>query len=117
MSDYMISVFGICLVGGVCLMLAYGQGKGESAVVGIIILWIILAPVGESLIHFDLDVWLNSIPTSDYDEESQIGEVIEDAFAEGITRAVAEKFSLDEEKQIRLHRLSFCDNKSQRQAL
>lgn len=104
MSEYAISVFAICLVGGICLMLSHGQGKAESLAVGIIILWVILSPLGESLSYFDPDGWLDGIEIPDYESESELGAVIEDAFAKGIGRAVAERFSLDTENiRVRLY--------------
>ncbi len=110
MSGYAIGVFAICLVGGVCLMLSHGSGKAESLAIGIIVLWVILSPLGESLSHFDPEGWLDSIKTEDYEGGSQIGAVIEDAFAEGLARAVAEKFSLDE-GDIRIRLYGFDQNK------
>lgn len=104
MSGYAISVFVICLVGGICLTLSHGGGKTESLAVGIIILWVILSPLGESLSHFDPESWLDSVEIGDYEGDGQIGSVIEDAFAEGIASAVAEKFSLDTENiRVRLY--------------
>lgn len=110
MSEYMISVFGICLVGGACTILAYGQGRVESLVVGIITLWIILLPIADCIRHFEPDNWLDSIEIPDYTTNSQIGEVIEDAFAQGVTDSVAEKFSLNSE-DIRVRLYDFDDGK------
>lgn len=110
MSEYFIGVFSVCLVGGICLTLAYGQGRGESLTVGIIILWVILSPIGESLAHFDPDGWLDSVEIPEYKDESEIGAVIEDAFADGLARAVAEKFSLRKEN-IRVRLYGFDRNK------
>ena len=108
MSEYMIAVFGICLVGGACTILAYGQGRVESLVIGIITLWIILMPIADGIRHFEPDSWLDSIEIPDNGNESQIGEVIEDAFAQGVADSVAEKFSLNRE-DIRVRLYDFDD--------
>lgn len=104
MSEYAISVFAICLVGGVGLTLSYGQGRAERLAVGIIILCVILAPLVESISHFDPDGWLSEIDIPENGEGTELGGVIEDAFADGIAKAVAEKFSLDSEDiRVRLY--------------
>ena len=110
MSEYLIGVFGICLVSGICMMLVYGQGRGESLVIGIVVLWVLISPVLDSLVHFDFDKWIDSIEIPEYGDNSQIGSVIEDAFAEGIARAVAEKFSIDEDS-VRVRLYGFDQNK------
>jgi hypothetical protein len=100
----MINVFFVCLIGGVCGMLAYGQGRGEKLAVGIIILWVIISPVSEAFSQFNPNDWLDSVEIPDYGDNSQLGGVIEDAFADGIVSAVAEKFSLDRENiRVRLY--------------
>ena len=104
MSGYALSVFTVCLVGGVCMTLCHGSGRAESLAVGIIILFVILSPIAESLSHFDVDSWLGSFEVEDYEGDAPLDSVIEDAFADGIRRGVAEKFLLDKEDiRIRLY--------------
>lgn len=94
MSQYAISVFGICLIGGICLSLSHGSGRVQSLAVGIITLWVILSPLSDVIMHFDPDGWLDSTDFPEY-ESGEMDHIIEDAFADGLARAVAEKFSLD----------------------
>lgn len=95
MSEYAVSLFAICLVGGALLMLSYGQGRAESLAVGIITLSVILTPLADLVISADPEDFLNSLKGDVPQEELGAEGVIEDAFAEGIALAVAEKFSLD----------------------
>ena len=97
MSEYAISVFAVCLVGGIALMLTYGGGTSEKIAVGLITLSVIITPLADCLSDFNIEEWLNSIKAEVGDVGTEYGEVLEEAFAEGIVRAVADKFSLDKE--------------------
>lgn len=108
MSQYAISVFGICLIGGVCLSLSHGSGRVQSLAIGIITLFVILSPLSDMVSHFDPDGWLDSSDFPEY-ETGEMDYIIEDAFAEGLSRAVAEKFSLDSE-DIRVRLYGFNKN-------
>lgn len=104
MSEYAIGVFVICLVGGVCLTLVHGSGRAEGIALGVIILWVILSPIGESLSHFDPDSLSDLVIGGEYEGDENIDLVIEEAFADGIVGAVAEKFSIDKEDiRVRLY--------------
>lgn len=97
MSEYMIGVFAVCLVSGVMTLLSHSSGKMEKVAIGLISLYIIISPIADSFKHFDVDDWLSSLSGESYEIESGYGEMLESAFAEGVERAVAEKFSLDRE--------------------
>ena len=103
MSEYALAVFGICLVVGICLTLSYGSSKAQSLALGIITLWVILSPLSDMIEHFDPNSWMDSIDIPDYDS-GEIDMIIEDAFADGICTAVADKFSLDpDDIRVRLY--------------
>ena len=96
MSSYAISIFAVCLLVGICLSLRYGRSGGESLALGIILLSVIISPLADGLINFDSGIFDN-IEIPDGIGQEGIDAVIEDAFAEGICSAVAEKFSLDKD--------------------
>lgn len=101
MSEYALAVFGICLVVGICLALSNGSGKAQSLALGIITLWVILSPLGDMIEHFDPNSLDVDIP--EYGS-GEIDMIIEDAFADGICTAVADKFSLDtDDIRVRLY--------------
>ncbi len=106
MSGYALGVFAICLISGICLTLYQGSGKSQNLALGIITLWVILSPLGEIVGHFDPDAWLDSIKIPEYEGGDEMNYIIEDAFADGISRAVAERFSL-EDKDIRIRLYGF----------
>ena len=101
MSEYALAVFGICLVVGICLTLSYGSSKAQSLALGIITLWVILSPLSDMIEHFDpnsLDVVIPEYGSGEIDV------LLEDAFADGICNAVADKFSLNrEDVRVRLY--------------
>jgi hypothetical protein len=104
MSEYAVGVFLICLITGACLSLAHGSGKAQSLALGIITLWVILSPISDLITHFDPDSLNDLIEIPEYDGSCEMDYIIEDAFAEGIARAVAEKYSLDRENiRVRLY--------------
>lgn len=109
MSEYAVSLFAICLVGGALLMLSYGQGRAESLAVGIITLSVILTPVADLVISYDPEDFLDSLRGDVPEGELGTEGVIEDAFAEGIIRAIAEKFSLDK-SHLRVRLVDFDSN-------
>ena len=97
MKEYAIGVFAICLISGVLTLLSHSSGRMEKIAIGLISLYIIISPLADSLDHFDPESFFDSLSGEDYEIESGYGEMLEGAFAEGIERAVAEKFSLDKE--------------------
>lgn len=104
MSGYAISVFLICLSVGVCLSLRYGRSGGESLALGIILLSVVISPIADGLMDFGGEGIFDKIEIPDGVDQEGIDSVIEEAFAEGIRRAVAEKFSLDGDNiRIRLY--------------
>ena len=106
-------IFAICLVGGVCLSLAYGLGRAERRAIGIIVLSVILSPLYNIPSDFDPNSLLSDTRLPDGDN-AQLGAVIEQAFADGIACGVAEKFSLNvEDIRIRIYGFDYealrCD--------
>ncbi len=97
MTEYALAVFGICCVVGVLSLITYGSGRAEAISLGIITLFIIASPIAEAVGQADPDGWLEFEDTPKLDIESGYGEYLEDAFAEGICSAVAEKFDLNKE--------------------
>lgn len=97
MNGYALSVFAICLVGGVLILLSHGSGRAERVVVGIVTLYIIISPLGEGLSDFDVDRWLESLRGEGVEVSPEYEEVLEQSFSDGIKNAVAEKFLLKRE--------------------
>ena len=97
MSGYALGVFAICLVGGVLTLLSYGSAVSERVVIGIVTLYIIISPLASGLSDFNLDGWLESLKGENIQVAPEYEGVIEESFADGVARAVAEKFSLDKE--------------------
>lgn len=97
MSGYALGVFVICLIGGVVTLLSHGSGRAERMVVGIVTLYIIIAPLAEGLSDFDAERWFDSLRGEGVDISTEYEGVLEDAFADGVARAVSEKFSLDKD--------------------
>ena len=104
MSEYFISIFAVCLVGGVAILLSHSNGSGEKMAVGIVTLYVIISPLIGYISEFNAEEWLGSIKNEEFDTESEYNAVMEDAFGRGIALAVAEKFSLDSQDiRIRLY--------------
>ena len=78
-------------------MLTYGSGKTESIVVGLITLYVIVAPIASQIGDFSLTEWIESIENSAEQIEPEQESAIEEAFGEGIVLAVSEKFGIDKE--------------------
>ncbi len=97
MTEYAITVFAICAIVGVLSLISYGSGKAESLSLSIITLFVIASPIVSAAGSFDIDGWLSSIGSPDYEVDSEYGAVLEESFAEGIALAVADKFSLNKE--------------------
>lgn len=110
MMEYAISAFGICAIIGALSLLTYGSGRAESLSLAIICLFVLASPIAEAVGSFSHENWFDSIEIPDSEIGSGYDEVIEEAFAEGIKRAVADKFSLNK-KDIRVKLINF-DNKN-----
>lgn len=100
MREYAICVFVICAVISGGSMLSYGKHKTmEKCAIGLLLLYIIIAPVADYLKQTDF-------PNFEYQEEmgeldGGYEEISEEAFKEGISDAVCQKFSIDK-KNIRV---------------
>ena len=113
MSGYFISVFVICSGFGVLGILSYDEkNKAQRAALGIIFLYVVLAPVAENLKSVgDATVDFEGI-ADEYGDEGyeQIGET---ALSNGIRRAIAEKFSVSEgDVSVILRNFDFNEMKS-----
>lgn len=97
MTGFAFSVFAICLVGGIALLLCYGSDRGESLAVGIITLSVILTPLVREAAELDPEDWLDSVRGEVSEVSPEYIPVLEQAFSDGIKRAVAEKFSINED--------------------
>ena len=95
MSKYAIGVFAVCLISGVATLLSHSSGRMEKVAIGIISLYIIIAPVAAEFQSFDLNGWLSSLGGGDYEIDSEHSAILEDAFAEGVSAALSDKFSFD----------------------
>ena len=95
MSEYAMTVFAICLLGGGLLMISYGREMGEGLAIGMISLSVILTPIAGVIKNAEPEDVINSLRGEYTDVENTADGVIEDAFAHGIALAVAEKFSVD----------------------
>lgn len=94
MKEYVLAVIAFCLVSGALSAVSVG-GVAERIALGIITLFIIVSPIKELVSEANLDS-LGHISHPSLNLDGCDG-VIEDAFANGIARAVAEKFDLDSE--------------------
>ena len=74
-------------------MLTYNGGRAEKMALGIITLYVLVSlPIRT---EFNPDSWFDSIEVDEGKTDSSYGQVIEDAYEEGIARGIADKFSLD----------------------
>lgn len=91
MKDYLFTLVAVCLVMGVISMLG-SSGRGERLAIGIITLYVTVAPLVTAISDIDLDELFTPPDniTGNYDDGYK--EVAEDAFADGIARAVADRF-------------------------
>ena len=97
-EGYFISIFAICSALGLLGLLSYDrQNRAERAVMGVILLYVVLSPlaevwrgISEEGFAPDGDL-LPEVDSEEYDE------MYGRAVADGILRAVADKFSLSED--------------------
>ena len=97
MSEYFIDVFCILFVAGALSLLCFDSGKAEKTAIGIITAFVILSPIITALKEVDIDRALDSFVDQGYETDVSPSFVAEEAFAEGIKEAVAEKFSVNKE--------------------
>ena len=98
MNEYLVGVFGVVALLGTASLLSY-KSSGDFATkiaFSVLLLYTVTVPVIElvSNAEFSFDI-------EDYNPDNQSGDyeaVAKEAFELGIKRAVAERFSLDEEK-------------------
>ena len=106
MSEYLMEVFGILAIIGALSLLTYGSGRAESVALAIICLYILASPLVELVGGFKPEGFFDSIKIPEVEIGSGYDAVIEDAFADGIGRAVADKFLLRKE-DIRVRLVGF----------
>ena len=97
MSEYAITVFSILFISGVLSLLSYGSGRAEKTAVGIITAFVILSPVLSLASELDISGVIDMVTNGAYESDADPSVVAEEAFAEGIKSAVAEKFLLNKE--------------------
>ena len=104
MTEYALAAFGILALCGTLSLLSYGSGRAETAALAIVCLFTLLSPVAEAVRSFDPGEVVDKITIPDIDAESGYDRVIEDAFADGIASAIADKFLINKENiRIRLY--------------
>ena len=93
MTEYALSLFGMCALLGALSLIHYDGGTLERAAGRVLFCAAAVLPILNALTSFNLT--LPEIP--EYKEESgEYIKVAEEAFSEGIVRAVCERFSLPE---------------------
>ena len=97
MSEYAVAVFSILFISGVLSLLSYGSGRAEKTAVGIITAFVILSPVISLVSELDISGVIDMVTNGAYESDADPSVVAEEAFAEGIKSAVAEKFLLNKE--------------------
>lgn len=97
MTEYALSAFGILAVVGLLSLFSYGSGRAESTVLAIICLFTLLSPIAGAVGSLDADNIFDKIEIPDTDIESGYDRIIEEAFADGICSAVADRFILNKE--------------------
>ena len=95
MREYLISVFVICFLTGVLGRVSFSGGEFEKTALLIITLFVIASPLTGLIGNFSLDSVLP--PEGEYDGMLDEGyvEIAEQAFSDGIKRAIEEKFLLE----------------------
>ena len=97
MNAYFVSVFAICTCLGALGILSYNEKNGaERAALGIILFFVILSPIAESIDSFDFGKIDMDALVKDYCD-SGYSEVSEAALVDGISRALSNEFSFSED--------------------
>lgn len=97
MTEYTLAVFAVLVLCGLLSLLCYGSGTAEKTAVGIIAAFVIISPLVTSFKNIDIDKALDSLTGGSYEADADCSQVAEEAFAEGIAQAVADKFYLNKE--------------------
>ena len=120
MSTYFVSVFAISVCVGVLELISYNRNSAaERAALGIIFLYVVLSPLADAAWNFELgdlsadNIADNIIGETEADVEYEAA--AEEAFSEGIRRAVADKFSLPRESiTVRIYGFEFSKMRCER---
>nr|MBE6545330.1 hypothetical protein [Oscillospiraceae bacterium] len=109
MTEYAMTVFVICIFTGALGLIAHGALRdAERLALGIITLYVIIAPITDAVKDFDADAFFDSISGGAADIESGYAETAEEALAEGIALAVAKEFSISRDNiRVRLRGFDF----------
>lgn len=95
MNGYLSSVFIVSMISGLFGYLSFGKLRSaERVVMGVILLYVIIAPLSDLVSDFDPNDIFSSINSSDVQYDEELSMVAEEAFAEGIKLALAEEFSI-----------------------
>ena len=97
MTEYTLGVFGILAICGVLSLLCYGSGRAEQTALGIIAAHLIISPLVTTIFSIDPSDAFDSLTGGEYETDVSPSLVAEEAFAEGVRLAVADKFSIDKE--------------------
>jgi len=97
MSEYVSSVYTILFICGALSLLCYGSGRAEKTAVLIFTVFVIISPIIKVAWEVDIEGAIDSIVEGNYEIDADPSVVAEEAFAEGIKEAVAEKFLLNKE--------------------
>lgn len=109
MNGYTLTVFVICIFTGALGLVSHGALRdAERMALGIITLYVIIAPVADGVKDFDAEAFFDSLSGGSANIESGYAETAEEAFAEGIALAVADEFSLSRDNiRVRLRGFDF----------
>ena len=95
MTEYALSIFGMSALLGALSLIHYNKNGPERAAQRVLFAAVVLLPLLNTVISFNGAI--PSIPP--YTEgDGEYCEVISEAFANGVKRAVCEKFSLSEDE-------------------
>lgn len=95
MTKYPLIIFTACLVFGIISLLIDGD-IGAKLVLGVLTVWIILSPMSSLLSKIENGDFISSVKPPQSEIDSEYFALIEDAFADGIRKAAADEFDLDE---------------------
>ena len=92
MREYALSLFGMCALLGALSLIHYNKGTAERMAERVLFAAAVVLPLVNSLTSLSFS--LPSIPS--FSDDGEYREVIEEAFSEGVSLAVCERFSLPE---------------------
>ena len=96
MTGYAAAVFAACCIGGLLGLCFYKDGRAESLSLGIITLFIIVSPLAELRgMGGDLS---DILDTPEIGIGSDYADAVERAEADGIRRAISEKFRINKDE-------------------